>query len=780
MNASASTSPRSQLSTQTGLCAGNFVRVASNGFGDPVNAYPHSMLWFNEHLYVGTTRACLAHRGRRRAETDPQLLGAIWPVPIPRELFEIDLRSQVWRYHPPSDAWTRVFTSPTVSHEGMEVPLSIASRAMASFQSRHESAPALYLPTMGSRYTPQAVMLRSQDGVQFDVLSEPGMGIPDPYKPRGVRTLVSFKSWLFTSPVVGQQEGESNDAGFMIVAATKNPAAGSWEIVCEPHFGDAGNLTVFDMAPWNGYLYAGTFNPYEGFQIWKTDAEDRPPFVWRRVISHGAYRGRLNQIALTLCPFGEHLYVGTGIQEGGWDRTNEVGPGAPELIRINPDDSWDLVVGEPRMTPDGLKVPLSGLGAGFNKPFAGYIWSIREHDGWLYVGTLDWMVHLQYSDVRRWPDSLRESLPPRMLQQLLEDYAGFDLWRTRDGYRWVPVTENGFNNCFNFGVRTMESTPHGLFVGAANPFGPESAVHRLAGWQYESNHRAGLEVWLGSRQHERPLRRPGPGRDAAGLTGRLAPYRTRDDIDALLAEFLEGSDFRHFGYWEGGTSDVKAACENLLHELRAFMPGGDARVVEIACGTAETTAYFARDRGPGRLTAITSSRADLPLCRARLPGVEFFYGELPELPLPGESYDCVIWVKGWKEWDTSPHLLRESFRVLKPGGKLVCFEVLPEGRRRRGSMRRTRPEAPIATVDEMQRILVGIGFRDVLFKDVTAGCLEGFGAFRASFMSRRSESESYDDETLGEAEDYLLALEDKARHCAFVTATRPPNGDAEP
>ena len=40
------------------------------------------------------------------------------------------------------------------------------------------------------------------------------------------------------------------------------------------------------------------------------------------------------------------LYVGSGIQGGGIDTQNKIGPAPPELIRIHPDGSWDLIVGE--------------------------------------------------------------------------------------------------------------------------------------------------------------------------------------------------------------------------------------------------------------------------------------------------------------------------------------------------------------------------------------------------------------------------------------------------
>ena len=52
----AATTTVNRLGIRPGLRRGDFKRVAQGGFGDGLNAYAHSMAWFNGHLYVGTTR----------------------------------------------------------------------------------------------------------------------------------------------------------------------------------------------------------------------------------------------------------------------------------------------------------------------------------------------------------------------------------------------------------------------------------------------------------------------------------------------------------------------------------------------------------------------------------------------------------------------------------------------------------------------------------------------------------------------------------------------------
>ena len=82
-------------------------------------------------------------------------------------------------------------------------------------------------------------------------------------------------------------------------------------------------------------------------------------------------------------------------------------------------------------------------------------------------------------------------------QMILDNQSGFDLYRSHDGENWVPVTTNGMDNPYNMGLRTMVSSPAGLFLGTANPFGPK--VMPLGGDRYVPNPRGGCEVHFAPR-----------------------------------------------------------------------------------------------------------------------------------------------------------------------------------------------------------------------------------------------------------------------------------------
>lgn len=474
-----------------GLSGRDFACISQRGFGDGLNAYAHSMAWFQGRLYVGTTRGNIPLMKKRGVGIDL----AVWPVICPPDPFDLDLAAEVWRYEPRDGSWKRVYKSPMiVGSRGKAIPREFGYRGMTVFTPPGGRQPVLVLGTWSPADGPGCLLLCSPDGTTFEPVCEPGLnGLPVTV----IRSILQVGDRLYTTPA-GARAGQSNASGHAVVYESSDPAGGEWEPVSEPGFGDPSNEGIFEMAVLGEYLYVGTFN-LQGYQIWRCIPRGPKPYPWERVITRGAYRGPENQIPASMHPFKGALYIGGAIQGGGIDRKNKVGPAAAELIRIRLDNTWDVLVGEERDTPDGMKKPLSGWGPGFDNFFNGYFWRMCAHDGWLYLSTYNWSIFLAYANRAEWPEPLCDivnSLGP----QFLVDHGGAALFRSFDGETWVNVTDDGFENGFNIGVREMVSTPEGLFVSTANPFGP--ILNPPDGKKPIPNQRGGCEIFLGRRHTE--------------------------------------------------------------------------------------------------------------------------------------------------------------------------------------------------------------------------------------------------------------------------------------
>jgi hypothetical protein len=487
-----------------GLKREHFRQIAPNGFGDGHNAYAHSMAMFKGRLYVGTTRSnlCLI-RNSVHLNID------VWPIECPYRPYEDEFerdsaRAEIWCHDFESAAWERVYQAPMVlGNHGRMMSRDLGYRGMTVYQGASDPEPLLYLTNWSRSHADGPEILYSQDGDAFECAPRPDIGEMDI---TSLRSLVRFRDMLCTAPSGARrkrqdEKGNPNISGLPIIFATADPRSGNWVPLNASGFGDPENLSIFELAVLDDHLYAGTFNRH-GFQLWRTSGEGRHPFRWERVLTQGAYRGPLNQLAVSMQVFEGALYIGTGIQNGGYDHTHEIGPAGAELLRVYPDGKWDLLVGSARPTPDGNKSPLSSLGPGFGNFFNGYFWRMGVHENWLYVGTMEWSTTLRFLLPERRNVPLQTLFSRIPMNHISEQQGGFELWRSRDGENWIPVDKHGLGNPFNYGVRNLVSTPGGLCIGTANPFGSHVAERRPGNqWEYVANPRGGLEIWLGGRNY---------------------------------------------------------------------------------------------------------------------------------------------------------------------------------------------------------------------------------------------------------------------------------------
>ncbi len=128
-----------------------------------------------------------------------------------------------------------------------------------------------------------------------------------------------------------------------------------WETLSHPSCLAKTRQAATRIVFWDGHLYASVSDPVCGFGLWMLDLPTRE---WQPVLSHGLYRYSLNSQIDAMAIFKENLYLSTGL-----DANNRY-LNTPELACIYPTYDWDLILGSPRFTPTGLRVPLFLHGIG--------------------------------------------------------------------------------------------------------------------------------------------------------------------------------------------------------------------------------------------------------------------------------------------------------------------------------------------------------------------------------------------------------------------------------
>ncbi len=117
---------------------------------------------------------------------------------------------------------------------------------------------------------------------------------------------------------------------------------------------------------------------------------------------------------------------------------------------------------------------------------------------------------------------------------------------------------------------------------------------------------------------------------------------------------------------------------DLIHTA-ALRPG--ERVVDVACGTGIVARLAAERVGAtGTVAALDINPGMLAVARSVTPpdmSIEWYESSAEAIPLPDEAFDVVLCQLGLQFFPDKLTALREMWRVLAPGGRLVIKVVGP-------------------------------------------------------------------------------------------------------
>lgn len=295
--------------------------------------------------------------------------------------------------------------------------------------------PTLYL----SIFSPwESKLIRSEDGENFTVISTNQPSSADAFVP--LHQFLPCQDKLYALPLATT----TNSAWLY---STETPELSNWYSYNSQDFGNTDNQAIgaialrgaslcCAIATFNNCLYTAITNAESGFQIYKDISNNSTPSRWEPVLTKGAYNYSLNAQVLAMSACQNALYLVSK------NATNS----SFELIRIYADGDWDVIIGTPKFTPQGLKVPLAAMGVDFDANTS-QVKCLFCHEDTLYLGC--------------------------------QTFDGFQLWRTDNGEVWSHTFIQEWRNYRSVTIKKTLSTSAGMV------------------WLVDGNKNGNWQIWLG-------------------------------------------------------------------------------------------------------------------------------------------------------------------------------------------------------------------------------------------------------------------------------------------
>lgn len=237
----------------------------------------------------------------------------------------------------------------------------------------------------------------------------------------------------------------------------------------------------------------------------------------------------------------------------------------------------------------------------------------------------------------------------------------------------------------------------------------------------------------------------------------IVDYYETCQIDYKLLWNLETSLAMHAGYWDHTTQTLHQALmrENQVLAEEAAITSAD-HVLDAGCGIGGSSIYLAKHYGC-KVVGITISPKQIEEARKQalrhvpmnLP--LFYQMDFNKTTFPDSSFDVVWGIESICHAYDKSMFIKEAFRLLKPGGRLVVADgfiftrnYTPEENELMSQWLRGWGVESLAGVQSFHKDLKDSGFSNVTFKDVTSNVIPSskrlfFYSIPAFFLSRLGE-----------------------------------------
>ncbi|MEI2579472.1 class I SAM-dependent methyltransferase [Scytonema sp. PRP1] len=216
-------------------------------------------------------------------------------------------------------------------------------------------------------------------------------------------------------------------------------------------------------------------------------------------------------------------------------------------------------------------------------------------------------------------------------------------------------------------------------------------------------------------------------------------------LDPLTRDYYGQEEFFNVGYWRSDTQNQQEASFNLMEKLLEAIPDKQGNILDVGCGLGATTSYLLKYYLPADVVGINISPKQIARSAVNAPDCKIICMDAVQMEFEDDTFNNIICVEAAFYFNTREKFLKEAWRVLKPGGKLILSDLVFNTTKYFGDL--VVPQNIVQDIEEYKGLYQQAEFQQIEVLEATEECWNTHSRDLKSWIEKEFEAGEIDEET---------------------------------